>query len=519
MASTLPAQNDEAVSPEDYLRRIRSSAVYNVAQVTPLDPAPQTSQTLHQKVSFKREDLQPIHSFKIRGAYQRMANLPSAAYQNGVVAASAGNHAQGVAHAAAVLGTQALIVVPETTPTIKQQAITRLGATLVLHGDTYDEAYTQALQLADEQNRAFIHPFDHPETIVGQATIALEILHQTENPDAVFVPVGGGGLIAGIALVLKSLSPQTRIIGVEADEADAMAQSLRQARRIVLPTVGNFADGCAVKQVGEETFRLAQTFVDEVVTISTDEICAAVKQTFEDCRALPEPAGALALAGLTKWSTGQPKNQNLVAVLSGANLNFDRLQFIAERTKTGSGQEAVLAVHIPETPGSFLRLCQTIGKRNLTEFNYRYSDPQRAVVFAGVSTTGPQDKQNLKNDLSAQGFVYADLTQDETAKLHLRHLVGGRNPDPTPERFFRVDFPERPGALAHFLTQLGDRWNISLFHYRNHGSDRGRALVAFQVPPATNLDFKTFLKNQPFPMQDETSSEPIRLFLSHGATR
>lgn len=503
------------ITPEDYLRRIRSSSVYNVAQVTPLQPAPQLSQTTGQQVWIKREDLQPIHSFKLRGAYQRMANLPAEAFKNGVIAASAGNHAQGVARAARELSTSALIVVPETTPVIKQEAIKRLGAQLVLHGDSYDEAYTHALTLGDQQNRAFVHPYDHPDTIAGQGTVGLEILNHLDEIDVIFAPVGGGGLISGIALVAKQLSPTTQIIGVEAEDADAMTQSLRLGQRVVLPQVGAFADGCAVKQVGEETFRLCQDLLDGMVTVSNDEICAAIKQTFEECRALPEPAGALSIAGLTKWSATQRKPHRAVAVLSGANLNFDRLQFIAERTKTGSGTEAVLAVHIPETPGAFKKLCNALGKRNLTEFNYRFADPQNAIVFAGVSVTGPSDADQLKSDLSLAGFVYSDLTHDETAKLHLRHLVGGRNPDPTPERFFRVDFPERAGALAAFLDQLGSRWNISLFHYRNHGSDRGRALVGFQVPPDTNQDFETFTQNQPFPMAEETESKSVELFLTH----
>ena len=503
------------LSPEEYLRRIRTSAVYNVAKVTPLDAAPRLSQRLRQNVWFKREDLQPIHSFKIRGAYQRMTGLDSQALALGVVAASAGNHAQGVAWAARELGTAATIVVPETTPEIKQSAIRSMGATLEVFGDTYDDAYHHASEIATRTGREFIHPYDHPATIIGQGTIGLEIFNQIQNADIVFVPVGGGGLIAGVAAVIKQLSPGTKVIGVEADDADAMTQSMRAGERVALSYVGSFADGCAVKKVGEETFRLCQMFVDEMMIVSSDEICAAIKDVFEEHRALPEPAGALAVAGLTKWARTASPGQNAVAIISGANLNFDRLHFIAERTATGSGREMVLSIQIPEQAGSFVRLCHAIGKRNLTEFNYRFGDANQATVFAGISVSGPADADALKHGLSKAKFHYSDLTHDETAKLHIRHLVGGRNPDPTPERIFRVDFPERAGALAVFLDQLGSRWNISLFHYRNHGADRGRALVGFQVPPETSGDFDQFTVAQPFPMREVTESPAIQEFLTH----
>lgn len=508
----MPAAPDELTRSE-YARLVQTSSVYNVARISACDFSPTLSRKTGQNVWIKREDQQSVHSFKIRGAYQRMANLATAAFEAGVIAASAGNHAQGVAKTAQELGTTALIIVPETTPEIKQIAIRNLGAELVLFGDTYDASYAYAKDLAEQTGRTYVHPYDHPDTIVGQGTIGLELSHQVPNAEVVFIPVGGGGLIAGMAIALKQANPHIRIIGVEAEEADAMTQSLRLGERVNLSHVGTFADGCAVKQVGVETFRLAQDLIDEMVTVETDEICAAIKDMFEANRALPEPAGALGLAGLTKWSQQNPHGLNCVAVLSGANINFDRLQFIAERTKTGSGRELILAVQIPEQPGSFVRLCGAIGKRNLTEFNYRFADQEQAIVFAGISITDPQDADDLKRHISAQGFVYSDLTHDETAKNHLRHLVGGRNPHPTPERIFRVDFPERAGALATFLKQLGSRWNISLFHYRNHGADRGRALVGFQVPPETTTTFNDFAQSQPFPMVEETRSAAVQLFL------
>lgn len=493
---------------------MRASTVYNVARRTPLQKAETLSRTLGHHVFVKREDRQSVHSFKIRGAYQRMSSLTPQGVRNGVIAASAGNHAQGVARAASVLQIHATVVVPETTPQIKQDAIRNLGADLVVFGDSYDDAYHHALVLAQEQGKEFVHPYDHPETIVGQGTVGLEIHDQAPDLDAVFVPVGGGGLVSGIALALKTLRPKTKIIGVESEEADAMAQSLRQNQRVLLPHIGGFVDGCSVKQVGAETFRIAQSLLDDVIVVTNDEVCSAVKALFEDLRAVAEPAGALGLAGLARYTQTAPPNQNFATILSGANLNFDRLQYIVERAALGRRTETILAITIPEKPGSFARLCRAIGKRNLTEFNYRFVSDRQATVFAGISVTDQADADNLKQTLSDQGFVYADLSQDETAKLHLRHLVGGRHADPTPERVFRVDFPERPGALATFLEQLGDRWNISLFHYRNHGSDRGRALVAFQVPPGSNHDFDAFTRVQPFPMTEETGSQAVSLFLT-----
>jgi len=502
-------------SPEEYLRRMRSSSVYDVARRSSVEISPTISEQLRQHVWVKREDQQSIFSFKIRGAYERMVRLGARGFGNGVIAASAGNHAQGVAVSAKMLSTSATIVVPETTPAIKREAIHKLGADLIVFGDSYDDAYQYAMELGEKRGLSFVHPYDHPDTIVGQGTIGLELVEQIQNLDSVFVPVGGGGLIAGIAMAIRQISPSTRIIGVEADDADAMTQSLRRGERVLLPTVGTFADGCSVRQVGVETFRIAREFVDDMVTVTNDEICGAIKSLFEDLRALPEPAGALGMAGLIKYSQNFEPGSTLCAVLSGANLNFDRLQFIAERAALGRQNEAILAISIPEKPGSFARLCRAIGKRNLTEFNYRFEPGSEATVFAGVSVSDESDLQNLKVSLSESSFAYNDLSGDELSKLHLRHLVGGRHSDLTPERIYRVDFPERAGALGHFLGQLGDRWNISLFHYRNHGSDRGRALVAFQVPVDSASEFELFTQLQPFSMIEVTQSSAISLFLTN----
>ena len=512
----VPPITDSLLSPEDYFRRMRASAVYNVARRTSLNRMASVSAQLGHSVWLKREDEQPIHSFKIRGAYQRMANLATTGFKNGVIAASAGNHAQGVAWAAQVLGTSAVIVVPETTPLIKQKAIRALGAELIVVGDSYDDAYLYALEKGEREGFEFVHPYDHPDTIVGQGTIGLELAEQVSGLDAVFVPVGGGGLIAGVAMAVKSAFPEVRVIGVEAADADAMAQSLVAGDRVLLPEVGTFADGCSVRQVGVEPFRIVRELVDEIVTVGTDEICSAIQATFEDVRALPEPAGALALAGLVKKADEFKPGSELVAILSGANLNFDRLPFIAERAALGRQTETILGISIPERPGSFARLCTAIGRRNLTEFNYRFRAGGVATVFAGVSVRDGGDADEFKRSLSRQGFAYSDLSDNEMAKLHLRHLVGGRHVDSTPERFFRVDFPERAGALAHFLGQLGDRWNISLFHYRNHGSDRGRALVGFQVPCDSAKEFEQFLARQSFPMVEQAQDGPISLFLTNG---
>jgi threonine dehydratase len=513
---TEPPLTECLLSPEDYLRRMRSSAVYNVARKTSVNRMAAVSATLGHNVFLKREDEQAVHSFKIRGAYQRMATLASQGFKNGVIAASAGNHAQGVAYAARVLGTSATIAVPETTPLIKQKAILALGAELILVGDSYEDAYLFAVEKGEREGYEFVHPYDHPDTIVGQGTIGLELGEQMEKVDAIFVPVGGGGLIAGVAIAIRSIFPQVRIIGVEAADANAMAQSLMTGNRVLLPEAGSFADGCSVRQVGQETFRIARDFVDEVVTVGTDEICSAIQATFEDVRALPEPAGALGLAGLIKKSNEFEPESNLVALLTGANLNFDRLPFIAERAALGSQRETILSISIPEQPGSFARLCLAIGRRSLTEFNYRYVPGEEATVFAGVSVSDRADADDLKTSLSNQGFAYSDLSGSETAKLHLRHMVGGRHSDKTPERIFCVDFPERAGALAHFLGQLGDRWNISLFHYRNHGADRGRALVGFQVPKESRDEFDQFVGRQSFPMTEQTHDRAISHFLTNG---
>jgi threonine dehydratase len=432
----------------------------------------------------------------------------------GVIAASAGNHAQGVAYAARLLGIKATLVVPVTTPEIKVQAICELGAELVLYGENYDEAYEHARTLSDQTGQKFIHPYDDPDVIAGQGTVGLEISEQHPNPiEAVFVPVGGGGLISGVALALKQLRPGVKVFGVEASDSDAMSRSLELGERITLDNVGLFADGCAVRRVGELTYAIAKEWVDEIIVVSNDEICAAVREIFDNSRAIIEPSGALSYAGLKKWSADNQVDGSLVAILSGANVNFERLQFIAERAKVGSHSEAIFAIHIPEKPGTFRDLCKAIGKRNLTEFNYRMGDPLKAIVFAGIAVRGDLDRAEVQKALTNAGYEAIDLTEDEVAKLHLRHLVGGRSEYASNERVFRIEMPEKAGALQAFLDRLNGRWNISLFHYRNHGSDRGRALVGFEVPPETNIEFEDFLAISPDRIEEETESDAVKLFL------
>lgn len=503
------------LSREDYLRRMRASAVYGVAERTPLDFAPVLSRRLGNGVWIKREDQQPVFSFKLRGAFAMMARLDAEALEKGVIAASAGNHAQGVALAAQRLGARATIVVPRTAPEIKQEAIRRLGAELLLHGDAYDEAYAHARLLAQERGLTFVHPYDHPDVIAGQGTVGLEIAEQRRGPlDAVFVPVGGGGLLAGVALALKATRPETRVIGVEPEDSDALSQSLAAGRRVTLEQVGLFADGVAVRTPGEETFRIVQDLVDEVVVVSNDAICAAVKEIFEDRRAVLEPAGALAYAGLRAYAEREGlREKALVAIASGANLNFDRLRHIAERAQVGEQHEAVFAVKIPERPGSFRRLCAALGERAITEFNYRMSDEDQAVVFAGFQVRDALERHALLASLGREGYEALDLTEDEVAKTHLRHMVGGRADAPH-ERVFHFDFPERTGALAQFLNGLGDTWNISLFHYRNHGSERGQVLCGIQTPPSTSAEFDRFLTRLGYGYQEQTASAALRLFLA-----
>jgi threonine dehydratase len=506
----------------DMLQRILRARVYDVAVESPLDPAPNLSRRLGNTVLLKREDLQPVFSFKLRGAYNKMAGLTPAELERGVIAASAGNHAQGVALSAQTLGCRAVIVMPVTTPEMKVRAVAARGAEVVLHGDTYDAACAEAWRLAEERGLTFIHPFDDPEVIAGQGTIALEILRQCSSPpDAIYVAVGGGGLIAGIATYVKSLWPQVEVIGVEPEDADAMTRSLAQGERVMLEQVGLFADGVAVRQVGERTFALARRHVDAMVTVNTDAICAAIKDVFEDTRSILEPAGALAVAGMKADVARRGlKGRTLVAVACGANMNFDRLRFVAERTEISEDREAMLAVEIPEQPGSLRQFCNLLGSRNLTEFSYRLADPGRAHIFVGVQTSGSSDEQNLIHDVQGAGFPCLDLSNDELAKLHLRHMVGGRMPSSAGEAaghgrelLYRFEFPERPGALMRFLTSLHPDWNISMFHYRNHGADVGRIVVGVQVPPAEMPAWQTFLDGLGYRYVDETGNPAYRLFL------
>ncbi len=500
----------------DYLEKILTAQVYDVAIESPLDEAPNLSKRINNRLLLKREDMQPVFSFKLRGAYNKMAQLPKAVLKRGVIAASAGNHAQGVALAAQVLGCHATIVMPATTPQIKVNAVAGRGATVVLHGDSYDEAYHHALGLADELKLTFVHPYDDPDVIAGQGTIAMEILRQYNKPiHAVFVPIGGGGLIAGVAAYIKRLKPETKIIGVEPVDADAMYQSLKKKERVRLAQVGIFADGVAVKQVGEETFRLCRQLVDEVILVSTDAICAAIKDVFEDTRSILEPAGALSIAGAKLYVEREKiKGKTLVAIASGANMNFDRLRHVAERAELGEKREAVFAVTIPEKAGSFKKFCSLLGDRSITEFNYRFKDPQEAQVFVGVQVQGRHETDKLLAALKQKGLSPTDLTDNEMAKLHVRHLVGGRAPQAINEILFRFEFPERPGALLNFLNSMSRGWNISLFHYRNHGTDYGRVLVGLQVPPEEKPAFRDFLDKLGYAYWDESENPAYKLFLA-----
>ncbi len=499
----------------DYLERILKARVYDVAAESPLELAPALSKRLGHRLLLKREDLQAVFSFKLRGAYNKMAALSAAPRGKGVIAASAGNHAQGVALAAQRLRCRAVIVMPVTTPRIKVNAVAARGAEVVLHGDSYDEAYRHAMRLKRARGLAFVHPYDDPDVIAGQGTIGREILQQHPGPiDAIFVPVGGGGLISGIAAYVKRIRPATRIIGVEPVDADAMTRSLKAGRRVRLEQVGLFADGVAVKEVGRETFRLCRTLVDEMLRVGTDEMCAAIKDVFEDTRVVLEPAGALAVAGAKAWVEKHgAKNKTLVAVASGANTNFDRLRFIAEEAEVGEHREAVLAVTIPEKPGSFKTFCATLGARNVTEFNYRIADSSEAHIFVGVQVQGREERAKLVRSLQRHGLRTVDLSDNEMAKWHVRHMVGGRAPARN-EMLYRFEFPERPGALGRFLTSMRSDWNISLFHYRNHGADYGRVLVGMQVPRGEMPAFRTFLKKLGYPFADETRNPAYRLFLA-----
>jgi threonine dehydratase len=497
------------------LRLILTSRVYDVAVETPLEPARRLSRRLGNQVVLKREDLQPVFSFKLRGAYNRIADLTEEERGHGVITASAGNHAQGVAYAARHLGLSALIVMPETTPAIKVEAVRELGAEVVLAGDSYADAKSRCDELAAGSRRVFIHPFDDLLVIAGQGTIGTEILrHRLGAVDAIFVPVGGGGLIAGIASYVKALRPAIRIVGVEPYEADAMYRSLQAGRRVPLDTVGIFADGVAVREVGELTFAIARETVDEIVRVSNDEISAAIKDVFDDTRSILEPAGALGVAGLRRWvERTETTGKTLAAVLSGANMNFDRLRFVAERADVGEAREALFAVTIPERPGAFREFCARIGRRIVTEFNYRLSGRGDAHIFVGIATGSPADASAIAEALARGGYEAVDLSDNELAKLHVRHMVGGRSADVRHEELCRFEFPERPGALLAFLDELGGRWNISLFHYRNHGADFGRVLAGFEVPPAEMPAFEAFLDALGYRYQRERGNAAYELFL------
>ena len=505
--------------PKDYLRKILTAKVYDVARETELELASHLSARIKNKVLLKREDNQPVFSFKLRGAYNKMAHLSPADLKRGVIAASAGNHAQGVALAAAKLDCKAIIVMPTTTPQVKIDAVNSRGGSsvkIVLHGDSYSDAYQHALSLEKKHQLTFVHPFDDPDVIAGQGTIAMEILQQHQEPiDAIFLAIGGGGLIAGVGAYIKAIRPEIKVIGVQTVDSDAMKKSLEAGRRVELKEVGLFSDGTAVKLVGKETFRLCQQVVDEIITVDTDAICAAINDVFTDTRSILEPAGALALAGLKAYVEREKcKNQTLVAVACGANINFSRLRFVAERAEVGESKEAVFAVTIPEQRGSFKRFCELLGERNVTEFNYRIADADQAHIFVGIATQKASDSAVIAKSFTKSGFNTIDLTQDELAKSHLRHMVGGRSQLAKNELLYRFEFPEKPGALMKFLTSMAPNCNISLFHYRNHGADYGRILIGMQVPASDKKELKKFLAGLGYPHWDESDNPAYKLFLA-----
>nr|CAA6820276.1 MAG: Threonine dehydratase biosynthetic (EC [uncultured Thiotrichaceae bacterium] len=498
------------------IERILTARVYDVAVETPLEQAKNLSKRINNQVYLKREDLQPVFSFKIRGAFNRLFRLSEEERKKGVVAASAGNHAQGIALAGSTLGIETTIVMPKVTPDIKIKAVQSFGGKAIIHGDSFDEAYAHARELEKEQGMTFAHPFDDLDVIAGQGTIGMEILRQHPTPpDAIFIAIGGGGLIAGVGSYIKYLHPDTKIIGVEHEEAPSMHAALKAGERVVLPQIGTFADGAAVKQSGEKTFEIARHIVEEVILVSTDETCAAIKDVFEDTRTLLEPAGALGVAGLKKYTAQNNwQGKNVITITSGANINFDRLRYVAERAELGEGREVLLAVTIPEQPGSFRQFCRSIGNRSISEFNYRHSNSHKAQVFAGVKISeGQTERQNLLNDLQAQDYSFIDMSDNEVAKIHLRYMVGGHGHGIENELLYRFMFPERPGALLHFLTSMGEGWDISLFHYRNHGSDFGRVLVGMQVPPDEREQFDEFLENLGYAYWNETKNPAYQRFL------
>jgi threonine dehydratase len=502
---------------DTYLERVLKARVYDVAIETPLDEAQRLSRRLGNTVLFKREDLQPVFSFKLRGAYNKIAHLSDTVAQRGVICASAGNHAQGVALAAKRRGIAATIVMPKTTPSIKVQAVKDLGGEAVLFGDDFEQAYEHAMQLTRERGLTFVHPFDDPDVIAGQGTVGMEILRQKsgEQIDAIFIAVGGGGLMAGVGAYVKALYPKIKIIGVEPDDACAMYESLKARKRVTLDRVGTFADGVAVRRVGEEPFTICQKVVDEVLLVNTDEMCSAIQDIFEDTRTVVEPAGALGVAGIKKYVARENcQGKTFVAINCGANMNFDRLRHVAERADIGGQREALFAVEIPEEKGSFLKFCQMLGQRSVTEFNYRYATGAAARIFVGVGLTeGRKERESMLKSLHDGGYTVHDMTDNEMAKLHVRFMVGGHAPGLTNERLLRFIFPERPGALLKFLQAIGANWNISLFHYRNHGSDYGRVLAGVQVPPSESEDFVLHLNELKYPYSDETNNPAYKIFL------
>lgn len=502
-----------------YVEKILRARVYDVAIESTLESAPRLSARTGNNVLLKREDEQQVFSFKLRGAYNKIYQLSAGQRKAGVVAASAGNHAQGVALAGKRLGVNTTIVMPVTTPGIKVETVRRLGGKAVLQGDSYDDAYSHAMKLAEAKGLTFIHPFDDPDVIAGQGTVGMEILRQHADPiDAVFVPVGGGGLIAGVAAYIKHIRPEVKVIGVEPEDSPTLERAMAKGRRVTLPRVGLFADGVAVKQIGKETFRVAREMVDEVILVSTDETCAAIKDIFDETRTVAEPAGALAVAGIKKYvAREQVGGQTLIGILSGANVNFDRLRHIAERAEVGEQREALFAVQIPEKPGSFLAFCRALGKRGITEFNYRFSDQEKAQVFCGVELrNGNTERAELADLLVRKGFGVVDLTDNETAKLHIRYMVGGRAPQALNEKLFRFEFPERPGALLDFLKGLTRGWNISLFHYRNHGAAYGRVLVGVQLKRKAASEFRSYMENSGYSYSEETDNPAYQLFAKGG---
>jgi threonine dehydratase len=521
---TTPPSPPKPLTPADYLKKILTARVYDVATETALEPAIALGKRLNNTVLLKREDQQPVRSFKLRGAYNRMAHLTPAQLKKGVICASAGNHAQGVALSASKLGTRAVIVMPTTTPQVKVDAVRGFGGEVVLFGDSYSDAYGHSLALQKKQGLTFVHPFDDPDVIAGQGTIAMEMLRQMQTLggkplDAVFVAIGGGGLVSGVANYIKAVDPRIKVIGVQMNDSDAMIQSVTAKKRVTLPDVGLFSDGTAVKLVGEETFRVARGLVDEFMTVDTDAVCAAIKDIFVDTRSIVEPAGALAVAAIKQYvAKNKTKGETYAAILCGANMNFDRLRFVAERAEVGEEREALFAVTIPEERGSFKRFCELIGAlpggpRNVTEFNYRISDAAKAHVFVGITTQGKGESAKIAANFNKHKFATLDLTHDELAKEHIRHMVGGLSTLAQDERLLRFVFPERPGALMKFLSLMRPGWNISLFHYRNQGADYGRILVGLQVPKADDLAFATFLQTLDYPYVEETANPVYRMFL------